>query len=88
MILTYTAIRRIKNENFYLYHLWICFYRQRAARILPAVQSACFKIPGAESGKIYRRNNLIDIDCGCVTGHALCAYCIDTGETFYEPFFV
>ena len=47
-----------------------------------------FKIPGAESGKIYRRNNLIDIDCGCVTGHALCAYCIDTGETFYEPFFV
>lgn len=29
---------------------------------------------------------MIDIDCGCVTGHALCAYCIDTGETFYEPF--
>ena len=44
-----------------------------------------FKIPGAVPGKIYRRNNLIDIDCGCVTGHALCAYCIDTGEAFYEP---
>lgn len=43
-----------------------------------------FKIPDAVPGRIYRRNNLIDIDCGCVTGHCLCAYCLETGEAFYE----
>ena len=45
-----------------------------------------FKIRGAIPGKLYKKNNMIDIDWGCVTGHALCAYCLDSGETFYEPF--
>lgn len=43
-----------------------------------------FIIPDAVPGKIYCRNNLIDIDCGCVTGYCLCAYCLETGEAFYE----
>lgn len=38
-------------------------------------------------GKLFKNNNLIDIDCGCVSGHTLCAYCLDTGEAFYVPAF-
>ena len=38
-------------------------------------------------GKIFRKGNLIDIDCGCVSGYTLCAYCLDTGEAFYVPAF-
>lgn len=41
------------------------------------------KVPGAQGGKAFRKGNLIDIDCGCCTGHALCAFCLDTQEYTY-----
>lgn len=34
-------------------------------------------------GKIYQKNHLIDIDCGCAAGYRLCAYCLETGEAYY-----
>lgn len=36
-------------------------------------------------GSIIRRNNHIAIDCGCVFGGNLAAFCLDTGEEFYVP---
>lgn len=33
--------------------------------------------------KIYAEHNHIAIDCGCVFGGNLAAYCIETGEAFY-----
>lgn len=42
-----------------------------------------FKIGDQYAGKIFINDQLIDIDCGCVTGHRLCAYCLETGEAFY-----
>lgn len=38
--------------------------------------------PGND-GRIIRRNNHIAIDCGCVFGGRLAAFCLDTGEEFY-----
>lgn len=32
---------------------------------------------------IFTKNNHIAIDCGCVLGGKLAAYCIETGEAFY-----
>lgn len=34
---------------------------------------------------IYQGNGHIAIDCGCVFGGQLAAYCIETGEAFYVP---
>lgn len=34
--------------------------------------------------EIYKENGYIAIDCGCVFGGRLAAYCIDTGETVYS----
>ena len=34
-------------------------------------------------GHILHRNNHIAIDCGCVYGYWLGAYCLETGEEFY-----
>ena len=34
--------------------------------------------------EVYRKGNLIDIDCGCVFGGPLAAYCLDTGEIIYS----
>lgn len=33
--------------------------------------------------EIYQANGHIAVDCGCVFGGKLAAYCIETGETFY-----
>ena len=33
--------------------------------------------------EIYQANGHIAVDCGCVFGGRLAAYCIETGETFY-----
>lgn len=38
--------------------------------------------PG-NTGTIIRRNNHIAIDCGCVFGGKLAAYCLETQEEFY-----
>ena len=38
-----------------------------------------------EKPLIYKENNHIAIDCGCVFGGQLAAYCIETGEEFYIP---
>lgn len=35
------------------------------------------------AGKIFRKDNLIDIDCGCVSGYRLCAYCLETEQAYY-----
>lgn len=35
------------------------------------------------SSKVYTGNGHIAIDCGCVYGAKLAAYCIDSGETIY-----
>ena len=41
-------------------------------------------IPGnSKPDYIYRNNNHIAIDCGCVFGGRLGAICLDTGEEFY-----
>lgn len=34
-------------------------------------------------GSIYTKNNHIAIDCGCVFGGKLAAYCLETAEEFY-----
>lgn len=34
---------------------------------------------------VYRKNGHIAVDCGCVFGGALAAYCFETGETVYVP---
>lgn len=41
-----------------------------------------------EDGKpeIVKKNNHIAIDCGCVFGGQLAAYCIETGETVYVKY--
>ena len=44
-----------------------------------------FKIGEEFAGKIYVHDQLVDIDCGCVAGHKLGAYCLETGEMFYVP---
>lgn len=46
----------------------------------PTVQEA------GNKGTIIRRNNHIAIDCGCVYGHFLAAYCMETEEEFYIAF--
>ena len=43
-----------------------------------------FKIGAEYDGKIYRKNRHIAIDCGCVYGGQLGAYCFDTGECIYS----
>ncbi len=43
-----------------------------------------FVIDAEYDGKIYRKNRHIAIDCGCVFGRPLGAYCFDTGECFYS----
>ncbi len=35
------------------------------------------------NGTIIRKNNHIAIDCGCVFGGRLAAFCLETGEEFY-----
>ena len=40
-------------------------------------------ISGAKPDFICRRNNHIAIDCGCVYGGQLGAFCLDNGQTFY-----
>lgn len=35
------------------------------------------------AGKIWRGNNHIALDCGCVFGNPLGCICLDTGEEFY-----
>ena len=40
-------------------------------------------IDPAYAGKIYQNNRHIAIDCGCVYGQTLGAYCFDTGECVY-----
>ena len=43
-----------------------------------------FEIDAGYDGKIYRKNRHIAIDCGCVYGRPLGAYCFDTGECIYS----
>ena len=38
-----------------------------------------------EKAFIYKENNHLAIDCGCVFGGQLAAYCIETEEEFYIP---
>ncbi len=38
------------------------------------------------NGTIIRKNNHIAIDCGCVSGHNLAVFCLETEEEFYVPF--
>lgn len=45
-----------------------------------------FKIGEEYAGKIYRKGNLIDIDCGCAAGYRLGAYCLETDEEFYVDY--
>lgn len=35
--------------------------------------------------EIFKENGHIAIDCGCVYGGRLCAYCFETGEAVYVP---
>ena len=42
-----------------------------------------FAIPGAAKGRIYKQNNHISIDCGCVYGACLGVYCLDNGKEWY-----
>lgn len=42
-----------------------------------------FKIGEEYRGKIFRNQQLIDIDCGCVAGNFLGALCLETGEEYY-----
>ena len=43
-------------------------------------------LPGNQ-GTILQKNNHIAIDCGCVFGYNLGAFCLDTGEAFYVPYY-
>ena len=40
-----------------------------------------FLIKGAEKGKVFRKGNLIDIDCGCYAGMGLAAFCLETEQS-------
>ena len=46
-----------------------------------------FKIGPEYTGSIYRKNNHIAIDCGCVAGNRLGVYCFDTEECIYSSKF-
>ena len=37
------------------------------------------------TGTVIKRNNHISIDCGCVFGHNLSIYCMETDEEVYIP---
>ena len=43
-----------------------------------------FRIDAEYDGKIYRKNRHIALDCGCIYGRPLGAYCFDTGECIYS----
>ena len=40
-------------------------------------------IPGATPGRYYKCGNIINIDCGCVSGRALGMLCLETGNVVY-----
>ena len=42
-------------------------------------------LPG-NGGTVIKRNNHIAVDCGCVFGYNLAAYCMETDEEAYVPF--
>ncbi len=42
-----------------------------------------FRIGSEFAGKIWKKDRLVNIDCGCAYGFALAAYCLETREVFY-----
>ena len=52
-------------------------------RILVTGHTPTLSIQGWEKPEIFIENNHIALDCGCVYGGNLAAYCIETGEAIY-----
>lgn len=40
-------------------------------------------IPGAITGRYFKCGNIVNIDCGCVSGRAMGALCLETGNVVY-----
>ena len=66
------------------------FYRQDYSkpifggnRYLVTGHTPTAAIEGAEPGRIYKKNNYIDVDCGATYGLSLGCLCLDTMEEFY-----
>ncbi len=58
-----------------------CF--QDGSTYLVTGHTPTFHINPDKSSDVYRANGHIAIDCGCVFGGKLAAYCVETGEVFY-----
>ena len=52
-------------------------------RILVTGHTPTLSIQGWEKPEVFAENNHIALDCGCVFGGNLAAYCIETGEVAY-----
>lgn len=42
-------------------------------------------IAGHKKAEVYQKNGHLALDCGCVFGGTLAAYCVETGQVFYQP---
>ena len=58
-------------------------YFQNANKYLITGHTPTLHIPDWEKAEIYEKNGHIAIDCGCVCGGRLAAYCIETGMATY-----
>lgn len=54
-------------------------------KIMVTGHTPTYHIDRNYAGKIYKANNHIAIDCGCVFGGNLGCYCLETEEEFYVP---
>ena len=51
--------------------------------VIPKEIRRTMRIREGEQSLIYSENNHIALDCGCVYGGALAAYCIESGKAVY-----
>jgi len=58
-------------------------YYDDADTFLVTGHTPTFKITNNRDYRIYEANGHIALDCGCVYGGRLAAYCLDTGKAVY-----
>lgn len=58
-------------------------YFQDTNKYLITGHTPTLHIPNWNKAEVYEKNGHIAIDCGCVCGGRLAAYCIETGKATY-----